>query len=40
MMVADPVAVAVTCAFTVEVNPATKTTAANNAINFFMVLSF
>ena len=39
MTVADPVAVAVTCALTV-VNPDTKTMAANNAINFFMTLSF
>jgi hypothetical protein len=39
MIVADPVAVPVTCAFTVAVT-ATKTTAAINVIKFFMALSF
>jgi len=39
MIVADPVAVPVTCALTVAVT-ATKTTAAINEIKFFMVLSF
>jgi hypothetical protein len=39
MIVADPVAVPVTCVLTVAVT-ATKTTAAINVIKFFMVLSF
>jgi hypothetical protein len=39
IIVADPVAVHVTCAFIVAVT-ANKTTAAINVIKFFMVLSF